>query len=728
MTQQAVSFLKHYWATLTHCRLCRHVTGAAFLAIVLVEGAILFFSIQSFERDRLQEIEREGLAVVRAWFQISSDGGPEILNRMAPIIGNGSVLLSAEVEDTAGNELAYLKQNSILPPEKNAQFSVTWLPDQLGYPLVVKAQLDRSELPAQLNAFIWRIVGLVLLISVVVTFVMMAILNRLVLDPIRTLNGRMEAAEQDVSNPTNYRIMQYRNDELGDASQSYNRLLSRLSLAFKEIRIQQERLEENNQRLEYQVLDRTKELSDVVADLRREAAERERMEKAFEEGQGASQALEKLVYTDTLTGLSNRDLFFDRLGQTVRQVKRTGVKAAVHMIDIDGFSAINQAYGQQAGDRVLQTVAERLKVLLRDSDTVARLGADEFAVLQLDADTVDTASILAQRICQTIEAPVTWDGKPIDVFCSVGIAMADDSDHAADEIANHATLARQRAKEDKGATYRFYQESMDAQERERREIERDLKQAILDGSLQVYYQPKLNLKTNRLAGMEALVRWIHPERGFVSPALFIPIAERSSLVVQLGEQVLRQAALQAKKWNAAGLGPLKVAVNVSAVQLKEISMVTLVRQVLLETGLDPACLELEITESAVMDNVEDMIAGLSDLRDLGVSLSIDDFGTGYSSLNYLKRFPVKRIKVDKAFVDEIETMESEGVIARAVITMGHSFGMEITAEGVETAAQLQFLKAHDCDEVQGYHYGKPMTTADFEAFARAQSTTAFAAE
>ncbi|WP_417841942.1 putative bifunctional diguanylate cyclase/phosphodiesterase [Terasakiella sp.] len=719
---------KYFLETLFHCRLCRHVTGAVFLAILIVEGAILIFSVNNFERDRLLEVEREGFTVVRAWLEISADG-PQTMKKMAPMIGSGSVLISAEVVDDAGHEIAKLSQHSILAPNKET-FTVTWTPQKLGYPLYVTAVLDKSEIPGQIRAFIWRIIGLVLLISFFVTVVTMVILDRLMLRPIRTLRSRMTDACVDLAHPESHLIEKSRNNELGDVALAFNDLLKRLSAAFGEIRMQQDSLQENNNRLETEVGERTKELNETVRELRREASERERVEKALDASKGVftSDHLKKIAYTDTLTGLANRDLFMDRCRQVLRQMKRADIKAAVHLIDLDGFNAINQAYGSQGGDAVLQTVGDRLRGLVRESDTLARLSADEFALIQFDISNSDDASVLAQKITEHISQSIHWQKDEIDVSCSLGITLLEKEDSSVEDVLQHVALACKRAKQDQGASYHFYAEEMNKQALERQIIERDLKKALINEELEVYFQPKLDVKNNRVSGMEALVRWNHPERGFMSPALFIPIAERSQLIVSIGEWVLRAACRQVRRWQADGLGDLKVAVNVSAVQLTQTCIVSQVRRVLLETGLQPHLLELEITESAVMKNVEETITILEGLRGLGVSLSIDDFGTGYSSLNYLKRFPVKRIKIDKAFVDEITDLHSEGVIARAVVTMGHSFGMEITAEGVEEDFQLEFLRKLGCDEIQGYLYGKPMAAVDFEAFVKMRTQSALAAQ
>jgi diguanylate cyclase (GGDEF)-like protein len=728
MAPLKIFFPTRLYEALTNCRLCRHVTGAVFIAILLVEGAILIFSVNNFERDRHLEVEREGLSVVRAWLRLGYDN-PQSLNEMAPMIGMGSVLMSAVVTDEKGNEVASIIDNSILAPIEET-FTIEWGPKDLGYPFYVIAKLDVTEIPAQIRAFIWRIIGLVLLISVFVTFVAMVIVERLMLNPIRKLRKSMKNACMDLSHPERHLVELNRNDELGDVGFAFNDLLERLSLAFGEIRTQQDNLQENNVKLEQLVSDRTKELNNVVRDLRREAVERERIEQALNASENGISAehLKRLAYTDTLTGLANRDLFMDRSEQVFSWLKRSERKAAVHLIDLDGFNNINEAYGQAGGDFVLQTVAERLGELVRESDTLARLSADEFALIQLDVLDADMASILAERIVKRLHDPIEIDEDIIELNCSIGITLVTSKETLSEDILHHAALAQKRAKADQGSSYHFYVEEMNAQAKERQVIERDLKRALANEEFELFYQPKLNVTTGKVQGMEALIRWNHPERGFLAPGLFIPVAERSPLIVPIGEWVLRTACAQARRWQADGLGDLKVAVNVSAVQLKEVYLISMVRQVLLESGLPPHLLELEITESAVMENVEHTISVLEGLRDLGLSLSIDDFGTGYSSLNYLKRFPVKRIKIDKAFVDEIIDENSDGVIARAVITMGHSLGLEVTAEGVEERGQQAFLENLECDEIQGYLFAKPMNAENFAAFVSTQKQQRLAAE
>lgn len=715
-------------SALAHCKLCRQLTGAVFVAILIVEAVILMFSVQNFEQDRLLEVERVGLSVVRTKFQLS-ENIHDSLKMISPGFGEGSVLVRARIFDLTGQELATFEQRNHVIPDDQI-FQVSWGPDDLGYPFRVRAELDQSEVPDQIAGFIWRIIGLVLIISIFVTGVSMAMVGKFVLTPIRQMRAKMIRASEDPSHPEKHQFETFPQNELGDVAKAFNTLLNRLCGAFGEIHAQQATLIDNNSKLEKEVSKRTTELQKMVRDLRREASERERAERALDATKEgiSSEHLRRLAYTDTLTGLANRDLFNDRAAQALHQLTRKSSQAALHLINLKKFKSINETFGAHGGDEVLQVMAERLKCLVRDSDTLARLSADEFALIQLDITKADEASILAQRIIERIGEPLEINDEKIDLQVAIGIAFLPDDGVTLESAMKHVTLAQRKAAQDVRSSYHFYVEEMDQQALERQSLERDLAKALPNGELEVYFQPKLDLKSAETRATEALLRWHHPERGFVSPGVFIPIAEGSALIVKIGEWVLRQAVRTAKRWQNDGLGSFKVAVNLSAAQLRETCMVTTVRQILLESHLDPEYLELEITETAVMEDVEKTIQTLHELRALGVSISIDDFGTGYSSLNYLHRFPAQRIKIDKAFIDEITDETSDGVIARAVITMGHSLGMDVTAEGVEHPGQRAFLEAMGCDEMQGYLFARPMSAGQFEEFIKSRPEEALAAE
>ena len=423
-----------------------------------------------------------------------------------------------------------------------------------------------------------------------------------------------------------------------------------------------------------------------------------------------------VVHHDPLTGLPNRTLFLDRLEQSVAQARRARTQVAVHLVDLDNFKEINDAIGHSAGDRILKQMAERLRTTVRDTDTVARLGADEFAVIQGDLRETDGADILARKILSGFKKPLSLNGQAHNCSVTLGVSLFPSDGENAQEILRHADLALVHAKSEERGNYRFFITKMNEAVQRRHAIERDLSGALDREQFILHYQPKLDTHTGAVGGMEALIRWMHPEKGFMSPGEFIPIAESSRLIVPIGEWSLFEACRRTKAGHDAGLPRAKVAVNLSAVQLREKSLVESVKWILDATQLDPQYLELEITESVAMRDVEETVQLFKRLADLGLSLSIDDFGTGYSSLSYLKRFPVKRIKIDRAFVMDIGTEKDSGAIARAVTTLGHSFGMEITAEGVETKEQLDILLDMGCDEIQGYFFSRPLKGEDFAKF------------
>jgi diguanylate cyclase (GGDEF)-like protein len=430
----------------------------------------------------------------------------------------------------------------------------------------------------------------------------------------------------------------------------------------------------------------------------------------------AEAEVQRVVHHDPLTGLPNRTLFLDRLEQTVLQARRARTQAAVHLVNLDFFKEINDTAGHAIGDGILKAMAERLLATVRDTDTVAHLGSDEFAVIQGELRETDGADVLARKILEAFKPPLAVDGQVHKCSITVGVSLFPDDGQDAPELLRHADLALFHAKKEERGGYRFYTAKMNETLQRRRSIEQDLSGALDRQEFVLHYQPKMNARTGEVCGMEALIRWRHPEKGFVSPGDFIPVAERSRLIIPIGEWSLFEACRRTKAWHDAGLPKAKAAVNLSAVQLRDKSLVESVTWILDGTGLAPEFLELEITESVAMRDVDETIRLFKQLADLGVSLSIDDFGTGYSSLSYLKRFPVKRIKIDRTFVSDIGTDPTSGAIARAVTTLGHGFGMEITAEGIETREQLEFLIDIGVDEIQGYFFSKPLGAEDFAKF------------
>ncbi|OIP08014.1 MAG: hypothetical protein AUK53_10800 [Betaproteobacteria bacterium CG2_30_59_46] len=428
--------------------------------------------------------------------------------------------------------------------------------------------------------------------------------------------------------------------------------------------------------------------------------------------------LEHQANYDTLTGLPNRNLLQDRLGQTLAYVRRHERELALLFIDLDYFKNINDSLGHNAGDRLLKLVAVRLAGCVREGDTVSRQGGDEFVVILSDVAAEEDATLVTQKILHAMSEPFDVDGRELYVTCSIGIALYPKDGGDSETLLKNADAALYRAKDLGRNNAQFYAAEMNLKAMERLTLEDGLRHALEHNEFVVHYQPQVDLRTGEIIGMEALVRWQHPEQGLVSPARFIPVAEESGLIVPLGEWVLRTACIQNKAWQRAGLRPISVAVNLSARQFRQPNLVEVVVGILRETGLDPAHLELEVTESLVMQNVEVTIATLGRLKAMGIKLSIDDFGTGYSSLSYLKRFPIDTLKIDQSFVRDITTDPDDAAIAKTIISMAHDLQLRVIAEGVETEEQKSFLQQRHCDEMQGYFFSRPVPAEDFEVLLR----------
>jgi diguanylate cyclase (GGDEF)-like protein/PAS domain S-box-containing protein len=424
----------------------------------------------------------------------------------------------------------------------------------------------------------------------------------------------------------------------------------------------------------------------------------------------AEERIYHLAHHDTLTGLPNRFSLHNRLTQAIVSVRRESRSLAVMFLDLDHFKAINDTLGHPVGDRLLIEVALRLKSCVRESDVVARLGSDEFVVVMTDIGDapIGVVSAMASKIQQRLTEPCVIDGRDLHATPSIGIAVFPSDGADADTLMKNADVAMYHAKSRGRHNYQFFAASMNEAAAERVELEGSLRQAIDGGELLLHYQPQIDAVSGRVVGVEALVRWQHSSRGMVPPAKFIPLAEETGLIEPLGRWVLNAACRQLWTLGRQGRQGLRMAVNLSARQLREEKLVDHVQELLAAYRLEPGDLELEITESAAMENADITIGILRRLRDLGVALAIDDFGTGYSSLAYLKLLPIQRLKLDRSFVRDIETDHNDAIICSATIALAHSLGLEVVAEGVETEAQLTYLKYLGCDLIQGYYYSKPL--------------------
>lgn len=432
----------------------------------------------------------------------------------------------------------------------------------------------------------------------------------------------------------------------------------------------------------------------------------------------AQERIQHLAFYDAITGLPNRLLFNDRLQIQLSAAHRSGKLLVVMFLGLDRFKSINDSLGHVAGDQLLHMVGDRLVGVLRSIDTIARVGGDEFSLLLPQIDHLDGVVRVSERIMTAMAFPFNLTGQEIYLSACIGISVYPNDGKDAMTLAKNADTALHRAKEGGRNRYQFYLPEMNARVFEQLAMEGRLRRALKRGEFLLYYQPQVALYGWKVVGMEALIRWKSPEHGLLPPSRFIPLAEETGLILPMGEWVLRTACAQNRAWQDAGLPPLRVSVNVSALQFRQKNLASIIAKILEETRLDARYLELELSESSIMENAEKTIQTLWHFKEMGLEISIDDFGTGYSSLSYLKRFPIDKLKIDQSFVRELSpdpenTNPNDAAIAKAIISIGHSLNLKVIAEGVETKEQLTYLRAQGCDEVQGYFFSRPVPVEDF---------------
>jgi diguanylate cyclase (GGDEF)-like protein len=434
--------------------------------------------------------------------------------------------------------------------------------------------------------------------------------------------------------------------------------------------------------------------------------------------EAANRQLRHLATHDPLTGLPNRVLLDDRLAQAMALADRDQRSFALMVCDLDRFKLINDSLGHRAGDELLQEVARRLSAVARTADTVARFGGDEFVLVGSSLVDAEDALQLATRAIESLRAPVRIAGIDVHTSPSIGIALYPEDGASIEALLAHADAAMYAAKHQGRGSVRRYTPGMHAGTEDRVQMESELHQAVELKQFELHYQPKVDTHSGVVRSAEALIRWVHPSRGLVSPAEFIPLAEECGLIGAIGEWVIREACRQARAWQEEGVPPLRISVNLSASQFREVGLVDSIRRALDDVGLPARYLEVELTESAVMSDPEQSVAILEQLSAMGVLVSVDDFGTGYSSMSYLRRFPIDKLKIDRVFINEIASRVEDASIVRAIVSLAHSLNLKVVAEGVETPAQLDFLKAAGCDEYQGYHYSRPLPADQFQRLIR----------
>ncbi|MCP4631727.1 MAG: EAL domain-containing protein [candidate division Zixibacteria bacterium] len=446
--------------------------------------------------------------------------------------------------------------------------------------------------------------------------------------------------------------------------------------------------------------------SSILARTMRNAVERERMIRDLEMARKLEQYL---AYHDTLTNLPNRALFYDRLKQAIAHAKRFKKEVAVLFLDLDGFKRINDSLGHSKGDMLLQVVSQKLKTSVRESDTIARLGGDEFTVILGSIDGIQDAKYVAGKILSIISEPTSIAGNEVHISASLGICLYPSQAKDIETLVKNADHAMYGAKQSGKNKYQIYNISLDARASERLRMENSLRRAIDRREFIIHYQPQIDTITGNITGAEALVRWQHPENGLVYPNNFIPLAEETGIIVQLGKLMIKDVCTQNVKWQEQNLQPMRIAVNLSPRQFIQEGMVDFIYDILKETHMNPLYLELEITESSAMQDVDYTTETLNNLKQMGVCIAVDDFGTGYSSMGYLKRFPIDLLKIDQSFICNLPDDQENAAITRAIIALAHSMGMKVIAEGVETENQSAYLSSINCDEMQGFHFYKPLT-------------------
>lgn len=588
--------------------------------------------------------------------------------------------------------------------------------DMLQQPLL---QLE-TLFPRQITAF-GKVVGQktvaqVLGIATLLVVVMMAIIERFILWRLRWLHRQVAAVD---SATTGTRIQLDGADELTSLANQVNTMLEHIEAGSCALRASEERLRAQNENLETIVAERTAELRASEELLRHQ---KENLEVIVAE---RTREVEHQALHDKLTGLPNRTLFLDRLGRSLAQSRRDREMTAVLFVDLDNFKLINDSLGHDQGDQLLIHVGQRIEECIRGGDTVARLGGDEFTVILTSIASVAQAEEVAERILMALRRPIFLNSSEVFTGASIGVALCPDGSCSAHDLLKHADVAMYRAKNAGKSSFVVFDERMNEHVMERLELEMALRKALEQGDLDVAFQPIIDLRTGEISGVEALARWTHPERGPISPAQFIPIAEDTGLIVPLGNWVLERACQHAAIWNQERpQAPLVLNVNVSGRQLKREDVVEVVAQTLKSTGLEPSRLKLELTESILLDDGEDVALKLQGLKKLGVALALDDFGTGYSSLSTLRMFPIDTLKVDRSFISILEEEEGANAIVEAIAAMARTLGLDVTAEGVESREQAQMLSQMGVSHAQGFHYGRPMPACELTEFLRSSSRMA----
>lgn len=691
------------------------------MSLIIVEIVILIPSYQRYEQDLLKRYE-----LVAA--QFASDLRADVLmtyedwDVRANVLVEESLIVGGAVYRSDGKQLAIFGEPPRLAFTPMAEDKITMAYDRDNHeryeviiPPVIEGdvsfvlRINVETVQHELTAFLWRIIGLVLLIGVVVTAAIMLILNRLILEPILGLRTKLVAATENPADGEAFVVRAPKDHELGDVQRAFNQLLTAVATGVRQLDSKSKALESLNDKLEQKVEQRTKELIQTNSDLLAQIANRERAE---------AQA-EHLATHDPVTSLPNAILFEDRVRFALSDCHEKAGKVAVMYFEAIGFDTATINLDLAGKNRVLRQLTTMLDTLVPNTFTLARLSGERFGLLIPDVASLEEAAQLGQDIVAAIEEPLFVKDKSYQMKGALGISVFPDDSQDGQQILQHAELALARCIAEASGVC-FFVASLDERMQAMLELEQDMRLALKREEFEVFYQPKVTMDGGEIMGVEALIRWHHPEKGLVSPVDFIPIAERSGMIIDIGMWVLEQSCHQAEAWNQQGWR-VQMAVNLSAVQFEDENLVQQVQQILARTGIDPKQLELEITESTVMTDMKRALEILDQLNELGPMLVVDDFGTGHSSLAYLKRFPVSKMKIDRSFVIDLETDPDSEVIAGAIIDLAHSLRLKVVAEGIETSAQWEHLRGRGCDEGQGYLFGRPMIAQDLTQMLQSQA-------
>ncbi len=673
---------------------------SVFITIILVQGIILYSTTKTYQSEQLNELQ-DNARITLASLVASTDGANQmddkIIQRLLATTNIKGIAFYAPNRTIAFD--VFGEPPLLTPDRDNANANNTWLsPDRVRYeaqfgPSVIRSnyvavvRMNSENVRYKTIQYILQTAVISLLLSAFITTVLILVMGMWLLEPIMLLRNNLLQAAKDPSNAMNFLTSYGRRDELGSVISSANKLIKQNS--------------DNLTRLSEQVQDK----------------------------------IYQMAFFDTLTGLSNRTHFLNKLDEMIQDDKRDpSWQLGILVIDIDNFGDVNDTLGYELGDLLLKNVAEKLKDTLHSALLIARLSEDEFAAI-VPLSTRPEGSIMGitNAVFDIFMESFDIQGNELVLQATLGMAMWPNDADRAIELLKKAESALDQAKlEDKGH-FRLYSPVFEQNVQARIQMVRDLRVAIEEKQFALVYQPQFDAKTRKIIGAEALIRWekLDPDTGkksFVRPDHFIPVAEQSGLIVPIGRWVLEEACRFAKESMDLGVPPFRMAINLSGVQFARDDIVQLTKDVLARTGLEPHYLELEVTESAVMRDINQTIALLDDLRKIGVELAIDDFGTGYSSLSYLKRFPVHRLKVDRSFVMNVNENKDDASITSTIIQLGHSIGVKVIAEGVETEDQMKFLIEHKCDEFQGYYFSKPLPPGEFRGFVKGYVMTKAQAE